>query len=802
MDERTFATLELASLVELLARHAQTPLGRRRVNSLRPAVGPEEINRALDLTSECAEYLRDGERFGLSGIEDPEEAVERLQIEETSLDPQQILTIARLVSVGSELRDQFRTPETHQRFPLLARVTGRIPDLRRLLADISGKILPGGEIDDNASPELRGIRREISNARTRVQRTLESILRKEGRAIQDDIVTFRNGRFVIPVRTDSRGLVPGVVHGLSSSGQTTFVEPLVAIDQNNEIVRLREQEEIEIARILSSITSALRTSLPAIRVVVDTVSEVDFAQAKGRLSLEFRCVRPSISLERKLRIEDGRHLMLEHALRRSNGKIVPISLELDPTRRVMVISGPNAGGKTVVLKTVGLIALMSQMGLHVPAREAVLPVFNQVFADIGDQQSIAANLSTFTAHLRNISEMARSAAPPALMLLDELGTGTDPDEGSALAVAIVAFFLRLGVTAIATTHYSGVKMWAARTEGVRNASVEFDERTLRPTYRLILGVAGASSGLEIARRMNVPAEILDQAHSLVNPSQAQASEYLKKLKAGVDEQEALQQALAEERAATAREYARLEQDFEKREAARRAEFDEALGHVLREFKAESNRLLTSITDRAAAERLRKSAERRLADLRRTGEKLGRNARSSLPVRATVTGAEPEGGDSISTTAFIADIQTGDRVRILSLGREGIVESVQDDTYTVSLGSLRFRTGRTDIHPVGSGSVSTASAQVKAAAADLDQPVIHEINVIGMTADEATDQVDRFLDGAFLAGAETVRIIHGHGKGVLRRAVAKLLTGHAQVEKFSLAPPNQGGAGATLVELRK
>ncbi len=798
MDERTFTTLELNSLKELLVRHVQTPLGRGRVTEHRPSTDQLEIDRALDLTSECADYLRTGERFALSGIEDPEPAITRLKIEDTSLDTRQILALERLLAAGTGLREQSHAPEFRQRYPLLASLSGRIPDLGRLLAGMRGKILPGGEIDDNASPELRSIRREINEARSRIQRTLEGILRKENRAVQDEIVTFRNGRFVIPVRTDSRGQVPGVVHGLSSSGQTTFVEPLIAIDQNNEIVRLREQEEIEIARILLAITESLRNHLPAIGVIAETIGEIDFAQAKGRLSLEFHCVRPQISRGGELRIEEARHLLLEHSLRRSGSETVPVSLVLDQVHRVMVISGPNAGGKTVVLKTVGLMAIMSQMGLHVPAREAVLPVFGQVFADIGDQQSIAANLSTFTAHLRNISEMARVAVPPALILLDEVGTGTDPDEGSALAVAIVDFFRRAGATTIATTHYSGVKMWAARTEGVRNASVEFDEDTLRPTYRLILGVAGSSSGLEIARRMDVPPAILEQARALVHPSHAQASEYLKRLKASMDEQEAREQALAEERAAAAREHTRLEQDFARRENERRLAFEETQARVVREFKAESDRLLASIKDRVTAERLKKSAEKRLAELRRSGEKLRRTVVGDLPAGDQ---GRPGGGSSTSIDSP-AGIREGDRVRVQSLGREGTVESIRDNTYTVIIGPLRFRAEPSDIQFVASGSATQTTAQVRAAGADLDTAVVHEVNVIGMTADEATDRVDKFLDEAFLAGAESVRIIHGHGKGILRRAVAQLLTDHPQVEKFYLAPPEKGGAGATLVELRK
>ncbi len=804
MDERTFATLELGSLKDLLAREVQTPLGRKRVEALLPAADREAITRALDLTSECADYLAAGERFGLGGIEDPEPALARLLIEDTSLDPHQILALERLISVGVDLHQMFKDPERRQRYPRLAAEVSPIPDLRSLITEIRGKILPGGEIDDAASPELRSIRREIGESRSRVHRTLESIMRKDTRAVQEELVTFRNGRFVIPIRTDSRGQVPGVVHGLSSSGQTTFVEPMAVIDQNNELVRMREQEEIEIARILFSITEKLREKLPAIRAVTAAVAALDFSQAKGRLSVRFRCVRPQLTHDRLLKLVDARHLLLEHALSGTGAEVVPISMEMDEDHQVLVISGPNAGGKTVVLKTAGLIALMAQMGLHVPAREAMLPVFDQVFADIGDQQSIAANLSTFTAHMRNISEMAQQVVPPALILLDEVGTGTDPDEGAALAEAIVDFFRRAAATTIATTHYNPLKMWATHTEGVLNASVEFDEKTLRPTYRLIMGIAGASSGLEIARRMNVPVSILDAAKALVEPSVARAGEYLSRLKELMLEQETLRAALEEERAATAREYEKLDLVFAKREGDRKAEFEQALAAALQQFGEESRRLIHGIKDRVEAARLKKAAESRAAELRRTAERLRRETgRPGGLATGPAQSRAPAGSEERSV--LFGEIREGDRVRITTLDREGIVESVRNEIITVSVGSMKFRATRAELQATNAPAESGADIVMRATGApgpDLDQQFVPELNVIGMTADEATDRVDKFLDTAFLEGTESVRIIHGHGKGILRRAIATLLTGHPQVEAFRLAPPNQGGGGVTLVDLKK
>lgn len=807
MDERTLKTLEFQSLVELLAGRVQTPLGRRRAIELTPSTDRDHINRELDRTTECANYLSTSGSFGLHDITDPAPSLTELQVEGASLDAHQILGLARLIGAGMDLRAQFSDSEITGRYPQLSRLITRVPDLRRLLALIRGKILPNGEIDDNASPELRRIRRDINHGRTRIYRNLESLMRDQApSAIQEDIVTIRNGRFVIPVRTDARGQVPGVMHGLSSSGQTTFVEPLPIIDQNNELVRLRELEEIEIARILLEISQAFRSNLSGIAAVVDAITEIDFAAAKARLSSEFNCVPPEMIDSRGLVLEDARHPLLEHTLKQTGSRVVPISIEMDDAHQTTVISGPNAGGKTVVVKTVGLISLMAQAGLHVPATRAVLPVFGQILADIGDQQSIAANLSTFTAHMRNIAEMTASVTPPALILLDEVGTGTDPDEGAALGVAIVDFFRRADATTIATTHYNPLKIWAAHALGVLNASVEFDEATLRPTYRLIVGIAGASAGLEIARRMNIPAEIIGDATERIDSAHVEASGYLRQLKNLVDEQENARAALDDERQATAQKYANLDIEFAQREAERQKLFERELARLVREFTAESERLLGTVKDRVAAARMKREADARAAELRRSAAVKLRKTSSAASTPAAPVHDAPAGHD-LQVDADDSEISERDRVRIKSLNQEGTVESIDDGVYAVLVGSLRFRVRRDEIQLISAAAAQAskrAPSLPRGVTADVsvDQNFTTEINVIGATVDEATDRVDKFLDEAYLAGAESVRVVHGHGKGALRRAIAELLTGHSHVKRFNAAPPNEGGSGATVVALKE
>ncbi|MFH1575055.1 MAG: endonuclease MutS2, partial [Acidobacteriota bacterium] len=548
LDHSTTQALEFDGVRRLLSDHARTPMGRERAAVLEPQSDPDRVEAALALTADCRGYASEGHRISLAAVGDPSGALSLLAVEGTSLDPQQILGLECLAAAAREFGERFREAEARAQYPSLAGLAARVPDMNPVLSGLRGKLLPDGSIDDNASPELRHVRRDLLHARARVHRHLESIMKTQARAVQEDYITFRNERFVIPVRTDARGLVPGVVHGLSSSGQTTYLEPIAVIEQNNEIVRLREREQLEIARILLALTELLRSNVGALGIAAEVVTELDLADAKARLADQFDCARPALSDGRRLLLKEARHLLLEHNLRAAGGRAVPISLEMDAGRRVLVVSGPNAGGKTVVLKTIGLACLMAQAGMHVPAREAELPLVREVFADIGDQQSITANLSTFTAHMRNVARTASRVTAASLVLIDEVGTGTDPDEGSALAVSILDYFRLSGALVAATTHYNEVKAWAAGAEAVVNAAVEFDEQTLQPTYRLLWGVAGASSGLEIARRMEVPPVIVEDSSRRLDPAHLEANRHLREIRRRIDELEDLGRSIERQRA--------------------------------------------------------------------------------------------------------------------------------------------------------------------------------------------------------------------------------------------------------------
>jgi DNA mismatch repair protein MutS2 len=567
---------------------------------------------------------------------------------------------------------------------------------------------------------------------------------------------------------------------------------------------------------------------------------------------------------------DARHPLLEASLRASNDAVVPVSLKLDSDHPVMVISGANAGGKTVVLKTAGLLSLMAISGLPVPATSARVPFYQSILADIGDHQSLAANLSTFTSHVANIAKMidlcddsaaAGSASCHSLVLLDEVGTGTDPEEGSALGVAVVDYFKQRGALVMATTHYSGLKMYAANEPGVLNASVEFDEKTLRPTYRLLVGLAGSSSGLEIARRFGIPDQLIESASTQVKQSSLDAIAYLRRIKNEAEAAEALRLALEEERAATAQKFSALDQEFQKRERERRAEFDATLKSSISEFEKQTRDLLSKIEDRAARVKVEREAEKRATELKREAQRaaqaMSQTARSQTPARFTKPQGQEGGlpsklrgvrvvrdGQVVSDARHEPsrdqtqsrsmkdsgrhvrapsinerDFQVGDRVRLTNFGSTGIIDRIKGKEAELRVGSLHLREQLSNLElieevqdergsspAVRQGSLEkmrkhAAATELHLHSSDSDSRSTSEINLIGKTTDEAADLVDKFLDAAFLNGQSEVRIIHGHGTGALRKAVAELLADHPHVARYAAASQDQGGTGATIVELQ-
>jgi DNA mismatch repair protein MutS2 len=826
MNESTFSALEYNTMRQMLARYAQTPMGRARLENLAPLADRLKLQRQLDAVSEAL-YLKENDKtWRFTELPDLENAVAMLRVRGANLEPLVIVSLARLCEQAFATRAVIA--EDRENCPVLWQIVYNLsPELQKTLNRITKKILPNGELEDSASPALGRLRHEITSQRARLTRSLEALMRKADDAVQDAIITVRNERFVIPVKADFRGKIAGVAHGFSSSGATVFVEPLESIEANNELQMLRDKEQNEIVRILFELTEELRAELPAIENAFEAVGELDFIRAKLEFARAFEAVVPRISDGNTLEFIDARHPLLEENLRRLSMKsepgavatglssqsddglttsksIVPSSFTLDQDHSAMIISGANAGGKTVVLKTAGLLSLMAISGLPVPAKSAEVPHYKTVLADIGDHQSLAANLSTFSSHMTNIAEMLRICKAPSLVLLDEVGTGTDPEEGSALGVAVVEEFRRCGAHLIASTHYRGLKSYAASDASVINASVEFDEKTLQPTYHLLTGMAGVSSGIEIARRFGIPDKVIAAARENLDEAAQEAEKYLLNLKREADAARDLRVALEDEREAVAMKFAGLEIQMGKRELERRKESEKDLAAIVANFERQANDLLNTIEDKQLRQKLQKDVAAKKASLKRGITEVGGGVTEARPL-----------GSAPNIKLSDAPIVIGTKV-LTSLGSIGTVEKIDGNTAEILSGSMRLREKLKDLKVVADQAVSTASGvspsskklenlQKKTGETRLDFDEENrgaELNLIGKTTAVGEDELDRFLDEAYLAGYPKVRIIHGIGTGALRSAVRGMLQGHPHVERYATAPQNQGGEGATIVELKQ
>ncbi|HJX00308.1 MAG TPA: Smr/MutS family protein, partial [Terriglobales bacterium] len=598
--------------------------------------------------------------------------------------------------------------------------------------------------------------------------------------------------------------VNGVVHGASSSGQTVFVEPLETIEQNNELVRLLEEENAEIHRILLEMTIRIGEHAETLEQAAGILAEVELQFAKARFAQDYQCVRP-VTLSH-VRVLNARHPILERNLKARGGRVVPISLALDDGDHQLIISGPNTGGKTVALKTLGLLTLMAQSGIPIPAEAAELPVFDAVFADIGDYQSIEQNLSTFSAHVSNIDRISKTATAHSLVLLDELGSATDPEEGAALAVAIAKYFLDLGATSIISTHHTALKVYAANTRGVVNAAVGFDEKTLQPTYELKVGVPGASAGINVAQRLGLNPHIIAAARQRVAGQTQDVSHFLDQLHERLDALERERTDLRQREQEVAREKSRLEVEGMKEQRQQVREMEKKLEALLRDFEYQAREAVNAIQDRAAALKLSKDAERRISRLRREFKE-----QFDSSVVAHRTGADR--GDPNARPGEVKYVAEGDTVRLKSLGRDAVVKrKIDENTFEVEAGLMKMRVPRADIASVLRGAAGEKSITPVAAARargisislkneDDAASVPSEINVIGQNVDDATREVEKFVDRAFLAGMSRVRVVHGSGMGILRKALRQFLKSHPHVATVTEPPQNEGGAGATVVELR-
>ena len=809
MTHSSARVLEFAALRELLRGYASSPLGHQRIAALAPSTDSLWISEQQELAEEVREFRRTGGHFDFSGLLDLQKLIEKSRIAGTALETAEIRDVILLVDRAAEWREiALHPPGTMKsEWRRVRALSGRVTDFTEFLRSFRNKIQPDGTLEDRASPELARVRREIEKQRRAIQESLRSYVRRlsEGGAVQDELVTIRGERFVIPVKVEQKRRVQGVVHGASSSGQTVFVEPLETIEQNNELVRLFDDEQAEIHRILLEMTRRIGGQSEAILAATDVLRELELQFAKARFAEEYNCVAVKLSVSEpgRLALHNARHPLLEHNLKLKGIAVVPVSVELDGARQQLVITGPNTGGKTVTLKTVGLLALMAQSGMAVPADRAEMPVFDAVLADIGDYQSIEQNLSTFSAHVTNIDFISRTATSQSLVLLDELGSATDPEEGAALAVAIAGHFGRIGCMTVISTHHTSLKVYGANTPGVVNASVGFNEATLQPTYELKIGVPGASAGINIAQRLGLNPAIIDSARGRLGTQARDVGEFLDRLHADLREVEAERLRLKSREQELEREKTYLATEGKKEQQAKIREMEKKLESVLRDFEYHAREAVIAIQDRAAAQKLSKDAEQRISKLRREFRE-----QFDSTVVAHTSGADS--GDPHAQPQMVKYVSEGDSVKLKSTGRAARVSrKLDDDHFEVEMGAMKMKIARDDIAAVLVKAGAAAESPLKAARArgisvsleNEGQTAPSEINVIGYNVDDASREVEKFVDRAFLAGLPRVRVVHGSGMGILRKALRQLLQQHPHVESVAEPPQKEGGAGATVVELR-
>ncbi|MEO8078599.1 MAG: Smr/MutS family protein, partial [Acidobacteriota bacterium] len=840
MQAGALRALEFDRIVDAVRRFALTPPGAARLAQLRPGTEPGSVAAALAATAETVRFLGDSQ-LSLHAPADLDVIVEALAVEGRALEPGHFLALATfLASIDSVCAAVRRARSA---VPVLRAIVNTAASFESEIRDIRRKIDGSGEVVDDASPELRSVRDRLRKQRARLRGTLESYLRGKDTAkyLQQQIVTDRNGRYVLVVRSEHRAAIPGIVHGSSGSGASLFLEPLSTVEINNDIVALEQQEAEEVRRILLALADAFRRRGEDLPRTIDAATEIDVLQARAHFSIAVDGIAPAIAADGRLEIRAGRHPLLIPRIRRHlseegsdegirdagstvrtpdsesdhartpsaerqvpDRNPIPVDVLLIPPVQVLVITGPNTGGKTVALKMAGLLSLMAQAGLLIPVADgSQIPVFRSVFADIGDEQSISASLSTFSGHIANIVAIENALVLPALVLLDEAGAGTDPLEGGALAMAIIDHFRRRGAMVMATTHYDALKSYASTTEGVMAAGFGFDPQTFAPTYRLNYGSPGSSLALEIANRLGMPPAVIEQARAYRSVRESQLAEHLAKVERDLQSLEHEHRLAARERDTLVETTARLqarEQELRHREETFRRRLEERIEERLRDARREIDSVVASLKARTDA--LAADAERRMAPrLIPTGETGAARAEARRAIDAIGerlrTPAEPAPSAALAEPGRVAAV--GDRVLVGAFGLEGVVRSLHDREAELDVRGKRLRAQVQDLRVITPAAVVNAQPSRVRVNVDLQprEGSLSELNVIGCHVDEALSRTEKFLDEALVSALKSVRLIHGYGTGQLRRAIAGFLQSQPFVAHFEAAPPEQGGGGVTV-----
>jgi len=794
MFEKYLENLEFRPLLDLLGHRCTFSGGRGIIAGLTPLGEAAPLNQVLALVNDAVRFLEAGGELGFSALEGVEAVIPMLKIENLTLDVREILALLDLVETSGTARRTLTGAE--EMGAGMLELGRRLPVLQSLESFIRQRVEPNGEIPDRASPELAAVRRQLRRLTDQIHETYQKILQRLAKkgGLQDAYITVRNNRYVIPVRTDAPSSVPGIVHGRSSSGLTMYIEPMDTVPLNNQFIQLQEREREIIDAILAQISAALRDQRPELEAAFDLACRLDSLLARARFGRDFRCVIPRLSDEVHLLLEEARHPLLENVLRAQDKAVVPVSLKLTRDTPCLIISGPNTGGKTVALKTAGLLTLMALSGIPVPARDMACGLFRHVFADIGDQQSIAQDLSTFSSHVLMLRHMIHHYETPSLLLIDELGTGTDPEEGSALGMAVLDYFSRLQAPVIITTHAQALKEYSVTRPHAAMAAVEIDPDTLEPTYRLQPDMLGQSSGLFIARKLGIPEDIIQAANLHLSEQCRLSDQVLAKLNELVRRRE-------EELASITR--IKHEQILKKIDQERRTE--EQRRKLMQQLRQEFDQ---------AMQRVRKEQERFLAELRRegtTGKKVETLAHKSERWRQRLAQEAPPGltpdrpaGRPAPARLETADMRAGMDVLVGPMRAQGRILGIDGEEILILAGDKKLKVPPHWIYrlPAVDAAAAPPAARPAPAGETHEEPadVPAEISFIGKTVDETLPELDRYLDQAYRREMKEVAVIHGIGRGILRQAIHEHLPAVPFVRRFYHPAPAAGGQGKTIVEL--
>lgn len=791
MNEKVLKTLEYHKIIEKLTEHASSPGGKERCRSLMPLTNLEEIIRAQKETADALRriYRRGGVSF--SGTRDVRASLKRLDIG-SSLNVPELLEIASLLETAGRAKQYARSAEAEEGMedsldPLFSALEPCSP----LSSEIRRCILSEEEISDDASPALRQLRRSMKAANDRIHSTLIGLVNGSARTyLQDAVITQRNGRYCIPVKAEYRSQVPGMIHDQSSTGSTLFVEPMAVVRLNNDLKELSLKEKEEIEHVLERLSEEAAGYSEEIRQNYELLTELDFIFAKGQLAREMKATRPVFNTKGRIHIKDGRHPLLDPS------KVVPVTIRLGKEYDLLIVTGPNTGGKTVSLKTTGLLTLMGQAGLHIPAFErSELAVFDEVYADIGDEQSIEQSLSTFSSHMTNIIRILKEASLNSLVLFDELCAGTDPTEGAALAISILSHLHKMGIRTMATTHYSELKVFALSASGVENACCEFDVETLSPTYRLLIGIPGKSNAFAISSKLGLPDFLIEDARGHLSEQSESFEDLLADLETSRRTIEQEQEEIRHHKEEIKSLRSALEKKQDKLEAQRE--------RILREANEEARRVLQEAKDYAdqTMKNFNKfgksniSASEMEAERARLREKM-KKTEEKLSVRK-----EQKPRKALKPNA----LHLGDSVRVLSLNLEGSVSSLPDakGNLFVQMGIFRSQVNLSDLELIEEAAPAKQLNKTGAGKIRMSKSasVSTEINLLGMTVDEALAHLDKYLDDAYLAHLPSVRIVHGKGTGALRKAVQGHLKRCKYVKSYRLGEFGEGDAGVTIAEFK-